>query len=64
MLLRGLLALLLLLIVILLVWFDRAYYTDSYDGEVSLLDAFYYATMTLTTTGTATSRQLRRMPGS
>ena len=50
-LLRGLLALLLLLIVILLVWFDRAYYTDSYDGEVSLLDAFYYATMTLTATG-------------
>ena len=50
-LLRGLLALLLLLIVILLVWLDRAYYTDAYDGEVSLLDAFYYATMTLTATG-------------
>jgi voltage-gated potassium channel len=48
---RGLLALLLLLIVILLVWLDRNYYTDTYDGDVSLLDAFYYATVTLTATG-------------
>jgi voltage-gated potassium channel len=48
---RGLLALLLLLIVILLVWLDRNYYTDTYDGEVSLIDAFYYATVTLTATG-------------
>jgi voltage-gated potassium channel len=49
--LRGMLALLLLLIVILLVWLDRDYYTDSYDGKVSLIDAFYYATLTLTAAG-------------
>jgi voltage-gated potassium channel len=49
--LRGLVALLLLLIVILLVWLDRDYYTDTADGRVSLIDAFYYATMTLTATG-------------
>jgi voltage-gated potassium channel len=40
-----------LLIVILLVWFDRESYTDAYDGDVSLIDAFYYATLTLTATG-------------
>ncbi|HJY44857.1 MAG TPA: potassium channel family protein [Propionibacteriaceae bacterium] len=48
---RGLLALLLLLILILIVWFDRDSYTDNYDGEVSLIDAVYYATVTITTTG-------------
>jgi voltage-gated potassium channel len=48
---RGLLALLLLLIVILLVWLDRENYTDTYDGQVSLIDAFYYAMVTLTATG-------------
>ena len=36
---RGLLALLLLLIVVLIVWFDRAAYTDDYDGKVGLIDA-------------------------
>jgi voltage-gated potassium channel len=48
---RGLLALLLLLVVVLIVWFDRDSYTDTYDGQVSLIDAIYYATVTITTTG-------------
>jgi voltage-gated potassium channel len=48
---RGLLAVLLLLVVVLIVWFDRDSYTDSYDGEVGLIDAIYYATVTITTTG-------------
>jgi voltage-gated potassium channel len=48
---RALLALLLLAIVVALVWFDRAAYTDSHDGQVTLVDAIYYATVTITTTG-------------
>jgi voltage-gated potassium channel len=40
-----------LLIVILLVWVDRDSYTDDYDGHVNLIDAIYYATVTITTTG-------------
>ncbi len=48
---RGLLALMLLLVVVLIVWFDRDSYTDTYDGQVSLIDAIYYATVTITTTG-------------
>jgi voltage-gated potassium channel len=48
---RVLLALLLLLILVLIVWFDRDSYTDNYDGEVGLIDAIYYATVTITTTG-------------
>jgi voltage-gated potassium channel len=48
---RGLLAVLLLLIVVLLVWVDRDSYTDDYDGRVDLIDAIYYATVTITTTG-------------
>ena len=54
---RGLLALLLLLIVVLIVYIDRDSYTDNYDGEVGLIDAVYYATVTITTTATATSRR-------
>ena len=34
-----------------IVWFDRDGYTDNSDGPVDLLDAFYYATVTLSTTG-------------
>ena len=34
-----------------LVWFDRDSYTDNWDREVSLIDAIYYATVTITTTG-------------
>ena len=30
---------------------ERDGYNDSYDGEVSVLDAFYYATVSITTTG-------------
>ena len=48
---RGLLALLLLLMVVLIVWVDRDAYTDNYDGRVGLIDAIYYATVTITTTG-------------
>jgi voltage-gated potassium channel len=48
---RGLLALLLLFTVVLIVWIDRGSYTDNYDGQVGLIDAIYYATVTITTTG-------------
>lgn len=48
---RGLLALGLLVFIVALVYFDRDAYTDSYDGSVSLVDAIYYATVTITTTG-------------
>ena len=48
---RGLLAMLFLAIVVGLVWFDRDSYTDNYDGTVSLIDAIYYATVTISTTG-------------
>jgi len=34
-----------------LVWFDRNGYGDSSDGEVDLVDAIYYTTVTLSTTG-------------
>ncbi|MFF6996117.1 potassium channel family protein [Streptomyces sp. NPDC008313] len=34
-----------------IVWFDRDGYNDSSDGAVDLLDSFYYATVTLSTTG-------------
>ena len=42
---------LLVALVVSLVWFDRDSYTDNYDGTVSLIDAIYYATVTITTTG-------------
>ena len=48
---RALLAGLFLAIVVVLVWFDRDSYTDSPDGTVSLIDAIYYATVTISTTG-------------
>ncbi|HSU37469.1 MAG TPA: potassium channel family protein [Propionibacteriaceae bacterium] len=48
---RGLLALGLLVIIVGLVWFDRDSYTDNWDQDVSLIDAIYYATVTITTTG-------------
>jgi len=49
---RLLLALALLMIITLLVWFDRESYSDNvaHDG-VSFIDALYYATVTMTTTG-------------
>jgi voltage-gated potassium channel len=48
---RGLLALLLLAATVLVVYLDRAAYTDRADGSVSLLDAIYYAAVTITTIG-------------
>jgi voltage-gated potassium channel len=48
---RALLAVLFLAIIVVLVWFDRDSYTDNYDGHVSLIDAIYYATVTISTTG-------------
>jgi voltage-gated potassium channel len=40
-----------LVTVALMVFIDRDGYTDSSDGAVDLLDAFYYATVSLSTTG-------------
>lgn len=48
---RALLALGLLLVTTAIVYFDRDAYTDSADGVVSFVDALYYATVTITTTG-------------
>lgn len=48
---RVLMALAVLVITALIVWFDRAGYNDNSDGSVDLLDSFYYATVTLSTTG-------------
>ncbi|SHI61447.1 voltage-gated potassium channel [Tessaracoccus bendigoensis DSM 12906] len=49
---RGLLALGLLLATTLLVWFDRGSYVDNVGQDgVSFVDALYYATVTVTTTG-------------
>jgi voltage-gated potassium channel len=46
-----LLALVVLLTTVAVVYLDRGGYRDSTDGSVSLLDALYYATVTLSTTG-------------
>ncbi|HVM19278.1 MAG TPA: NAD-binding protein [Egibacteraceae bacterium] len=48
---RLVIALGLVCLVTALVWFDRDSYIDDVDGAVGLLDAFYYATVTVTTTG-------------
>ncbi|MFE9011208.1 Ion channel protein [Streptomyces sp. SID5594] len=48
---RLLMALLVLAATVLIVWLDRAGYNDNADGKVDLLDAVYYATVTLSTTG-------------
>nr|WP_237544643.1 potassium channel family protein [Streptomyces sp. SID4946] len=44
-------ALLVLVLTALVVYADRAGYRDSADDSVDLLDSFYYATVTLSTTG-------------
>jgi voltage-gated potassium channel len=44
-------ALFVLAAVVAIVYFDREGYTDNVDGELSLLDAVYYATVSLSTTG-------------
>ena len=48
---RMAVALGLLLLVTLLTWFGRAGYRDADGGPVTLLDALYYASVTVTTTG-------------
>src|SRR5690242_21296347 len=48
---RVLLALSLVLVNWLLVVVESSGYRDSYDGDVSVTDALYYTTVTLTTTG-------------
>jgi voltage-gated potassium channel len=48
---RVLMALLVLVSTALIVYFDREGYGDNSDESVDLLDAFYYATVTLSTTG-------------
>lgn len=48
---RVLMALLVLSLTALLVWFDHDGYNDNSDGSVDFLDAWYYATVTLSTTG-------------
>ncbi len=48
---RVLFALLALVVVVVVVYLDRDGYSDSNGDGVSLLDAFYYATVSLSTTG-------------
>ncbi|MGO4457633.1 TrkA family potassium uptake protein [Streptomyces sp. M-16] len=48
---RLLMALCVLLLTVLIVWLDRGGYHDNANEEVDLLDCFYYATVTLSTTG-------------
>jgi len=44
-------AIALVLLIAAVVYADRGGYTDDVDGEVGLLDALYYATVSITTTG-------------
>ncbi|WP_327354782.1 potassium channel family protein [Streptomyces sp. NBC_01304] len=48
---RIVMALSILVATALIVYVDSGGYNDNVDGEVDLLDAFYYATVTLSTTG-------------
>ncbi|MEU7043752.1 potassium channel family protein [Streptomyces varsoviensis] len=48
---RLLLALLVMVATVLIVYADRGGYHDNADGEVDFLDAVYYSTVTLSTTG-------------
>lgn len=49
---RSLIGLALLAIITLVVWADRASYSDNVTGDpVGFIDALYYATVTITTTG-------------
>jgi voltage-gated potassium channel len=48
---RLLMALAVLVVTALVVYADRAGYNDNSDSSVDFLDAFYYATVTLSTTG-------------
>ena len=49
--LRVVVAFMLVAVIVGIVYLDRDAYTDSHDGEVTLIDAIYYATVTITTTG-------------
>lgn len=48
---RFAVALLMLAISVATIMLDRDGYTDSVDGQISLIDAIYYSTVTVTTTG-------------
>ncbi|MCG7528427.1 potassium channel family protein [Streptomyces sp. OfavH-34-F] len=48
---RLMMALMVLAATVFIVWIDRAGYHDAADDSVDLLDAVYYATVTLSTTG-------------
>jgi voltage-gated potassium channel len=48
---RVLIALAVLVFVVFIVWLDRTGYNDTSDGAVDLLDALYYSTVSLSTTG-------------
>jgi voltage-gated potassium channel len=48
---RVLIALGVLVFVVFVVWLDRTGYNDTSDGAVDLLDALYYSTVSLSTTG-------------
>ncbi|HEX2362334.1 MAG TPA: potassium channel family protein [Jiangellaceae bacterium] len=48
---RVLIALAVLALVVFVVWIDRDGYRDTSDGSVDLLDAIYYSTVSLSTTG-------------
>ncbi|MER5883951.1 potassium channel family protein [Streptomyces sp. NPDC001941] len=48
---RLLMALVVLFVTVLIVWIDREGYHDNSDEKVDFLDAVYYATVTLSTTG-------------
>jgi voltage-gated potassium channel len=48
---RAVAAVLLVALIVLLVYLDKDSYTDSHDGTVTLVDAIYYATVTISTTG-------------
>lgn len=48
---RLLLALFVLVLTVFIVWLDRAGYYDNADEKVDFLDAVYYSTVTLSTTG-------------
>jgi voltage-gated potassium channel len=48
---RSLLAVMFVAVIVALVWFDRDSYTDNHDGRVTLIDALYYATVSISTTG-------------
>ena len=53
----------LLFAVVLIVWLDRDAYRDGDERRTQLLDSFYYATVTLSTTGYGDITPSPRPPG-